>query len=230
MTDSNCDEIDESVDQPLGRYRIRALLKASQSELVRRFGIEQARLFGSTARGEATADSDIDILVRFRGDADLKQFFEAKEYIETILGHPVDLVDESALREELRPRIEAEAKQDGTTGGEREWRLYMRDIRESIIRIEEHTVGMDGSKFLENRTVADAVLMRLSVIGRAAKLIPRAIRKQHSHIPWHQLSSVDEMLPQDDPESERRAVWRVVRHELPKLREPIAEIISESTE
>jgi predicted nucleotidyltransferase len=77
--------------------------------LVEQFGITRLALFGSTVRDEATPDSDIDIVVSFDGVATSKKYFGVQFLLEDELGHPVDLVTEKAMREELRPYIEQEA-------------------------------------------------------------------------------------------------------------------------
>ena len=84
-------------------------LTNSKAELINRFGITRLALFGSTARDDATAESDIDILVSFDGVATSQRYFGVQFYLEDLLGIPVDLVTEKALRSELRPHIEREA-------------------------------------------------------------------------------------------------------------------------
>lgn len=88
-----------------------ALQKLTQSkpELLRRFGVVDLALFGSTLRGEARADSDVDVLVRFDGPATSARYFGVQFYLEDLLGAPVDLVTDKALREELRHIVEREA-------------------------------------------------------------------------------------------------------------------------
>lgn len=83
-------------------------LAACKQDLSARFGVLELGLFGSTARGEATASSDIDVLVAFDGPADSKRYFGVQFYLEDLLGCPVDLVTAKALRPELRPYIERE--------------------------------------------------------------------------------------------------------------------------
>lgn len=84
------------------------LLKNSKPELQSRFGVTRLALFGSTARDMATNDSDVDVLVGFDGPATSKRYFGVQFYLEDLLGCPVDLVTEKALRAELRPYIESE--------------------------------------------------------------------------------------------------------------------------
>jgi len=77
--------------------------------LAERYGITLLALFGSTARDSATDISDVDILVGFDGTATSQRYFGVQFYLEDLLNHPVDLVTEKALRQELRPYIEREA-------------------------------------------------------------------------------------------------------------------------
>ena len=92
-----------------GREEVLALLRAHKAELVRRFRIVDLFLFGSTARGAAAGDSDVDVLVRFDGPATSDRYFGAQFYIEDLLGRPVDLVTDTALRDEIRPYVEQDA-------------------------------------------------------------------------------------------------------------------------
>lgn len=58
------------------------------------------------ARGEAREDSDVDVLVDLDGPATSQRYFGVQFYLADLLGHPVDLVTERALRNELRPYVE----------------------------------------------------------------------------------------------------------------------------
>jgi len=93
----------------MDRERALSLLREHKSELGRRFGVLDIALFGSTVRGQARADSDVDVLVAFDGPATSKRYFGVQFYLEDLLGCPVDLVTEKALRPELRPFVEREA-------------------------------------------------------------------------------------------------------------------------
>jgi predicted nucleotidyltransferase len=85
------------------------LLAMHKPALAARYGVLCLALFGSVARGTATAASDFDILVAFDGPATSDRYFGVQFYLEDLLGRPVDLVTETALRPELRARIEREA-------------------------------------------------------------------------------------------------------------------------
>ena len=85
------------------------LLTEHKPFLVRQFGVTKLALFGSTVRGSATAVSDVDVLVAFDGPATSARYFGVQFYLEDLLGRPVDLVTDKALRPELRPFIERDA-------------------------------------------------------------------------------------------------------------------------
>ncbi len=89
------------------KEQILTLLAAHQDDLDR-YGVKSLALFGSVARDDAGADSDIDVLVEFEGPATFDGYMELKFYLEDLLGKPVDLVTPKALRSQLRPRIERE--------------------------------------------------------------------------------------------------------------------------
>jgi predicted nucleotidyltransferase len=82
------------------------VLSRSRAELKKRYGVKSLALFGSAARGTAGQGSDIDVLVDFDGPATSERYFGVQFYLEDLLGKPVDLVTERALRQELKPYIE----------------------------------------------------------------------------------------------------------------------------
>jgi len=81
-----------------------SILATHQNEL-EKLGVKSLELFGSVARNEATAESDIDFLVEFSIDAGLFELFKVQHYLEDILGCAVDLGTKDALREHLREPV-----------------------------------------------------------------------------------------------------------------------------
>jgi hypothetical protein len=80
-------------------------LKQKIIPILKRYGAEKAGLFGSYVRGEATADSDIDILVQIGKDISLLDFVGLKLEIEEALNRKVDLVEYDTIKPVLRERI-----------------------------------------------------------------------------------------------------------------------------
>jgi predicted nucleotidyltransferase len=77
---------------------------------IRRLGVRRIALFGSLARGEANADSDVDLLVEFApGGKTFDRFLALSDLLEHLLGRRVDLVTTEALSPYIGPHILAEA-------------------------------------------------------------------------------------------------------------------------
>ena len=87
------------------------ILKEHEAEL-RQLGVEHLYLFGSTARGEAREDSDVDLFFDYkRGKLGLFELMDVKEQTSRILGRKADIMTRDSLHKILRPRIEASALQ-----------------------------------------------------------------------------------------------------------------------
>lgn len=74
-------------------------------DTIKQFGVKFIGLFGSVARDEARPDSDIDILVEFKGGITLQKYAKLSIYLEKIWGKEIDVVDAEMLKPELRPYV-----------------------------------------------------------------------------------------------------------------------------
>ncbi|WP_397546051.1 nucleotidyltransferase family protein [Rhodothermus marinus] len=90
--------------------KLRQQLRALLPELRARFGVVSLALFGSYVRGQAGAESDLDVLVELDDRPfSLLQFVELEQWLSDRLGVRVDLVEKRALKEELKAFILQEA-------------------------------------------------------------------------------------------------------------------------
>jgi len=78
------------------------------TELYRRNSVTKVGVFGSVARGEATEQSDVDLLVYFAQRKSLPAVVALERQISEILGRKVDLLTEAALSPYLRDAIKNE--------------------------------------------------------------------------------------------------------------------------
>lgn len=86
-----------------------AALRGYLATLRRDFGVRRIALFGSTVRGDARDDSDLDILVDFESGPTFLVFMGLKCFLEDRLGRKVDLVTSDALKPRLRQVVERES-------------------------------------------------------------------------------------------------------------------------
>lgn len=78
--------------------------------LAAKHGARNPRLFGSVARGEAGAESDIDLLVKMEEGRSLLDVSALAQDLQELLGLKVDVVSEDGLYWLLRRRILKEAR------------------------------------------------------------------------------------------------------------------------
>jgi predicted nucleotidyltransferase len=86
-------------------------LKRHEAEL-KQLGVEHLFMFGSTARGEARPDSDVDLFFDHPpGSLGLYELMDVKERAAEILGCKADIMTRRSLHRVLRAGIEASARQ-----------------------------------------------------------------------------------------------------------------------
>ena len=93
-------------DRGMNRATILTLLSEHRDAIATRFGAKHLALFGSAARDEMRADSDVDVRVDFDGPASFDAYFNLKDYLETLLSRPVDLVTDKGLKPRARQHVE----------------------------------------------------------------------------------------------------------------------------
>ncbi len=74
-------------------------------EIFRENDVAKLEVFGSTARGEATEDSDVDLLVEFSKRKSLLALVSLERKISAALGRKVDLLTEAAISPYIREQI-----------------------------------------------------------------------------------------------------------------------------
>src|ERR1700682_5334121 len=94
-----------------GMKRDEAISRLQQHEAdLKRLGVERLYLFGSTARGEATDESDVDLFFDYeKGKLGLFELMDVKECTASILGHKADITTRNSLHPRLRKWIEESA-------------------------------------------------------------------------------------------------------------------------
>jgi len=78
-------------------------------ELARTYGASNVRVFGSVARGQADASSDVDFVVELDKGRSLLDLGGLLMDLQDLLGRPVDIVTDRGLRPRIRDRVLREA-------------------------------------------------------------------------------------------------------------------------
>ena len=88
------------------REDVLKLIEQNQAAL-RKLGVRRLGLFGSCARGEATAESDLDFVVEF-SEKSFDAYMDLKSFLENLFRSRVDLVTMSSIKPRLLQIIQRE--------------------------------------------------------------------------------------------------------------------------
>ena len=137
-------------------------LRKHKPELVKQFGVTTLALVGSTARDEATEDSDIDLLVRFDRPTTSKAFFGVQFYVEDLLERPVDLISENFF-----PRTDARITwqtqfMSRPNEGARPWHFSVQDMIDSSEKALSYAEGLGKDEFLASPSRITTLLFGIS--------------------------------------------------------------------
>jgi uncharacterized protein with HEPN domain len=105
--------------------------------------------------------------------------------------------------------------------------IYVKDIEEAIGDIEFHIGNRSRQDFLEDKTVQDAVILRILVIGEAVKNLPKDFTKKHSEVSWSEIARMRDKLIHGYFEIDLNTAYAVFEDDLPILKKQISKIIRE---
>ena len=88
---------------------LRHTYRDSILHIAAQYGAHNVRIFGSVARGEADAQSDVDVLVDLEPGRSLLDLGGLLMSLQGLIEHPVDVVTEQGLRPRIRERVLDEA-------------------------------------------------------------------------------------------------------------------------
>lgn len=83
-------------------------IKKKLVEVLKKYRVKRAALFGSIVRGESSKKSDIDLLVEFEGRRSLLDLAGLKLELQELLGRRVDVITYRSLHPLLKEKILSE--------------------------------------------------------------------------------------------------------------------------
>ena len=109
----------------------------------------------------------------------------------------------------------------------RDVQLYLRDMWESMMLLEDYIAGLSRDTFMSDRQLQDSVIRRLEVIGEAARNVDDEYRRNHPAIPWREIAGFRDVLIHGYFGVKLDRVWDVVKKDLPELKKNLEPLLSD---
>lgn len=105
--------------------------------------------------------------------------------------------------------------------------VFLTHILESIELVEEYTQGITQARFVKDSVLQDAIIRRLEVIGEAVKGLSPSFKQKHSGPPWKQMAGMRDVLIHEYFNVDLILTWKVIKHELPSVKQQLLAILDE---
>ena len=109
----------------------------------------------------------------------------------------------------------------------RSQKSFVKDILESIKRVELYVGDMSKDDFRQNDAMQDAAVRRIEIIGEAAKNIAADFKKEHKEIPWKDICGMRDVLTHDYFGLDFDRIWQTIKKDLPPLKKNIVALLEE---
>ncbi|MEK7669504.1 MAG: HepT-like ribonuclease domain-containing protein [Patescibacteria group bacterium] len=101
-------------------------------------------------------------------------------------------------------------------------KTYIKNILDSIQKIEEFTKGINKGNFVENQMMQSATILQLALIGEEANKISKDT-KSKIDLAWKEIIGFRNMAFHDYINLEIDIVWDTVQEDLPELKAKLSE-------
>ena len=107
----------------------------------------------------------------------------------------------------------------------RSFRLYLRDIIESIEKIQ--IKALRGKEvFFEDENLQDSIIRKLEIIGEASNKLPKKLLEQYPDVPWEQIVALRNVLIHEYFRVELDLVWALINSdELDTLHRTVTQML-----
>ena len=189
----------------------------------RLFGVRKIGIFGSCARGTMRPDSDVDIEVEFeQGSETWTNFLGLADYLEELIGRPVDLVPRRILEEYLS------ADPDEDHARQTRDRVYISRMAAECAFLRSRTGDLDFRGFSRDEVLKRAAVWSVRVIGECAALVSPEQKRAAPGIPWKQLEGLRSRLSLPYFGPDWVVIWDLIDSGIPELEPRIRSLVSRS--
>lgn len=100
-------------------------------------------------------------------------------------------------------------------------RLYIHDIVDSIEKIEDYTKDLSFEQFSDDQKTIDAVIRNFEIIGEATKNLSNEIKFSYQDVPWKEMAGMRDKMIHDYSGVDLTIIWKTIKERFPGLRESL---------
>lgn len=109
----------------------------------------------------------------------------------------------------------------------RDYRLFIKDILDSMEKIENFVHGMDFDEFVNDDKTSSAVIRKLEIIGEATKNIPKPIGQRYKELPCTDIAKTRDKIIHFYFGVDYEIIWKVIKEKLPEIKPCLEKILDE---
>ena len=106
----------------------------------------------------------------------------------------------------------------------RDKKLFIEDILESIKNIESFSKGTTKNKLLKDKLKQIAIIRQIEIIGEAVKNLPIDFITKYPEVPWRYIAGMRDVITHSYFKLDLDKVWGVIKVDLPTLKQQIQKI------
>jgi uncharacterized protein with HEPN domain len=106
-------------------------------------------------------------------------------------------------------------------------RERLRDIADSIEKIEQFLAGKSFEDFKTSALVHDAVVRNLEIVSEAGRHVPKEIKAKAPHIPRREIADFGNVLRHGYEGVNDPILWSTIQRDLPPLLSAIRELLAD---
>jgi uncharacterized protein with HEPN domain len=109
----------------------------------------------------------------------------------------------------------------------RSWIIRVKDILDSIHKIETYIAGLTYEQFETDSLRIDAVIRNLEIMGEAAGHIPLEIQGKYPDLAWFEMRGMRNVVMHEYFGVSLAIIWKTVTQDLTLLKAGIAQILQD---
>lgn len=112
----------------------------------------------------------------------------------------------------------------------RQFKLFIQDMLDSIKNIEDFVGDMSFDEFCGDEKTKSAVVLKIEIIGEAAKNVPREIRTKYKELPWKNMVGMRDKISHSYFGIDYKIVWKVIKERLPGIKPELERMLKDLEE